>query len=85
MNCGEAVFGLLRLSPDGQTRVLCLQNVTGAKQFAQVNLEKHFGAAPADRYVINLLSQQRFDQRRKRALPLGPYQTLWLARESRNG
>lgn len=82
VNCGEAIFGLLRLAPDGQNRVLCLQNVSGAKQFAHVNLEKQFGAAPTGRYVIDLLNQQRFNLWRKRSIPLRPYQTLWLARET---
>lgn len=82
VNCGEAVFGLLRLAPDGQTRVLCLQNVTGDKQFVPVSLEKQFGVAPAGRYVVDLLGQQRFSLWRKRSLPLGPYQTLWLTQEN---
>lgn len=82
VNCGETVFGLLRLAPDGQTRVLCLQNVTGDKQSAQLNLEKLFGTAVAGGQVVDLLGRQRFNLQHRRALPLDPYQTLWLEREN---
>jgi glucosylglycerate phosphorylase len=63
------VFGLLRTSPDGMERILCLQNIS--------NREEKLGNINADgKWMFDLVENKR----RNAGLPLSlkPYQTLWL-------
>ncbi len=73
---GQAVFAVLRLAPQGDHRVLCLQNVSGQPQSARIDLEARLGLATQRGWAVDLVSGRRF----KSPLRLRPYQTLWLTR-----
>jgi glycosidase len=74
----DALFALLRTSPDGQERLLCLHNVSDQDQSFQVNLGAldvpHRGA------LGDLLTGARYpvDGEGRLALAVAPYQVLWL-------
>jgi sucrose phosphorylase len=74
LDVGEAVFGLLRVSPDEDQSVLCLHNISNQPQRLQPDLEKGLPVS-ADRW-IDLITQT--DQALSGGLILKPYQTLWL-------
>jgi glycosidase len=71
---GEAVFALLRISPDESQSVLCLHNISNRSQRVGVNWKDVFRSS-AGRFVdlITLV-----DQVLNEDLVLKPYQTLWL-------
>ena len=77
MDCGESVFGVLRLSPDGQNRVLGLHNVSSRPRTVTIDLAGLFGSAKGR--LRDLLTGEGFNIRRKYGLRLSPYQILWLA------
>jgi glucosylglycerate phosphorylase len=63
------IFGLLRTSPDGGERILCLHNIS--------NREEHLeDIEPDGRWMYDLIENKR----RNADLPLSlkPYQSLWL-------
>jgi hypothetical protein len=65
------IFGLLRTSPDGKDKVLCLQNVSG--QDVQINSLQVF-----HKQMRDLISDQIVTD--NTSFTLRPYQTLWLAK-----
>jgi len=71
---GEAVFALLRVSPDESQSVLCLHNISNQDQRVIVNWKDVF-RLPAGRSV-DLITLA--DQPLNADLVLKPYQTLWL-------
>jgi sucrose phosphorylase len=71
--CGEAVFALWRLSPDGHQRVLCLHNITPQAQRVSIALHD-----PDSREWLDVLSGERFAVIPSAAFPLAPYQIRWL-------
>jgi len=73
---GKAVFALLRLSPDGYQRVLCLHNVSEQSQKVRIETKEIFGlfAAP----LTDLITDRRMDGLLNDPVTLRPYQTLWL-------
>ncbi len=76
LDCGKGIFALLRLSPDGNQRVLCLHNVSDQTQNVIVNLND-IASSASDRFtdlITNELISNPFDG--KSVLRL--YQTLWL-------
>jgi len=77
----EALFALVRTSPDGDERVLCIHNVSDAAQPFRANLKalsiRHAGAL---RDVISGTSYP-VDDGDGLALTVGPYQVLWLGAE----
>ncbi len=80
LDCGEAVFGLVRQSPGNRARAVCLQNVSARAQTVALDLEDALGPAPAGDTAVDLLSRQRYKLRRTPPLTLRPYQTVWLTR-----
>jgi sucrose phosphorylase len=75
---GEAVFALLRASPDGAERVLCLHNVSGRPQQVEVDLRaSQLGAVSG---LVDLVSGRRVPVSSDTALriTLSPYQVSWL-------
>ncbi len=81
MECGEVVFAVLRRSPDGGERVLCLHNVSGGPWRVEMDLESIFDLVPEGEELTDLISGQRFNLRRSEMLHLRPYQVMWLVRE----
>nr|HID12518.1 sugar phosphorylase [Anaerolineae bacterium] len=75
----EALFALVRTSPGGDEKVLCIHNVSNAEQPFQVNLRalsiRHTGVL---RDVISGTSCP-VDDGDDLTLTVGPYQVLWLA------
>jgi len=76
LDCGRAIFGLLRLSPDGRQRVLCLHNVSDKPQNVGVDWSEIAGS-PSDRFT-DLISRQQINNPLDGNFVLRPYQTLWL-------
>ncbi len=72
LSAGQAVFALLRVSPDGRERVLCLHNVSRQPQAASPEIWREL-QAPSYR---DLLTGQDLDL--TQAVTLDPYQVLWL-------
>ncbi len=72
VDCGEAIFGLLRSSPSGRDRALCLHNVSERPQKVAISL-KGLGARTASGLLDRAAG---FSQRVHTTLR--PYQTLWL-------
>jgi len=80
IDCGEAVFAVLRLSPDGGERVLCLHNVSGDAWRAEMAWENTFDSVPQGGNLTDLISGQRFHLPRGEGLYLRPYQVMWMVR-----
>jgi sucrose phosphorylase len=76
LEAGEAVFALLRVSPDGSERVLCLHNISDQSQRVKIETTEVFGLFA--RRVADLITNQRMDDLFNPTLTLTPYQTLWL-------
>jgi sucrose phosphorylase len=76
LDCGAPIFSLLRLSPDGNQRVLCLQNVSDQTQRVAVDLEGISGSLSAR--FTDLLNNEPINDPLHGTLELKPYQTLWL-------
>jgi len=74
----QALFTLVRTSPDGDERVLCIHNVSDARQPFHADLKalsmQHTGA------LVDLISGQSYPVGADDALALSvdPYQVLWL-------
>src|SRR5215208_5225 len=73
---GEAIFALLRLSPDGNQRVLCLHNISDQPQSVPLHLRDVFGSASGP--LTDLITDHRIDDGFDGILALQSYQTLWL-------
>jgi sucrose phosphorylase len=74
LDMGEAVFALLRISPNAKERVLCLQNISVRAQWIRAeNLAGFISSLFTD-----LLAGQVTDGSSTDGLSLEPYQTLWL-------
>ena len=76
LDCGESIFTLLRLSPDGSQRVLCLHNISDKPQSAAFNLKDVFDSSSGQ--LIDLITNQAINDPLNGHLVLHPYQTLWL-------
>lgn len=76
LDCGEAIFAVLRLSPDGNQRVLCLHNVSDKTQNMIVDLNDIFGSASYQ--FTDLVTHEFVNNSLNSKLVLKPYQTLWL-------
>ena len=73
---GEAVFALLRFSPDGSERVLCLHNISDQPQRVRIESKEIFGLFAGG--LVDLIAGQRMDDLLTDVVSLQPYQTLWL-------
>jgi len=76
LDCGEAIFALLRLSPHASQRVLCLHNVSDQSQRVIVDLEDISGSSLNQ--FTDLIENERISFPLNGKLNLRPYQTLWL-------
>ena len=74
LDCGTVIFALLRVSPDGDQRVLCLHNISDQTQNATVNWEDVFGLSSGQGTDLIDLTDHPLNG----SLALQPYQTLWL-------
>ncbi len=78
----SALLILVRTSPDGRDRVLCIHNVSGAEQACQLPAADFTGP------LVDLISGEPYGAAGQQLCPaLRPYQTLWLdcsVREERN-
>jgi glucosylglycerate phosphorylase len=73
---GKAVFALLRFSPDGSKRVLCLHNISDQPQRVRIESKEIFGLFAGG--LIDLIAGQRMDDLLNDIVVLQPYQSLWL-------
>jgi glycosidase len=78
VDCGEAVFALLRTAPGEGEQVLCLQNVSGRPQETRIDSGALWGPPPQTGTVSELITGERLRLLPKTPLTLAPYQTLWL-------
>jgi glucosylglycerate phosphorylase len=76
VDCGEAIFALLRLSPDGSQRVLCLHNIACQSQTATIDLNDD--SSLRSEQFTDLFTSERISEPLNGKLVLKPYQTLWL-------
>ena len=76
LNYGDAVFALLRFSPDGSERVLCLHNPSDQLQKVRIESREIFGLFAG--VLIDLITGHRMDDLLNDMVALQPYQTLWL-------
>ena len=76
LEAGEGIFALLRLSPDGAERVLCLHNVSTQPQRVMLHGEDIAGLLSGQ--SIDLIMDDEMDGPSNGNLALEPYQTLWL-------
>lgn len=72
VECPRAVFGLLRISPEGRERVLCMHNLTSLPQSVEINLVD-YGVT----HSIDLISRLPVAGEHV-TLHLDPYQTHWI-------
>jgi sucrose phosphorylase len=76
LDCGEAIFALLRLSPDGNQRVLCLHNISDRPQSVSLSMKNVLNASSVQ--LMDLITNRPMDAPLNNNLVLHPYQTLWL-------
>jgi glucosylglycerate phosphorylase len=76
LDYGEAIFALLRLSPNAKERVLCLHNISNQPQKVKIESKEIFGLFAV--VLINMISNRRMDDLLNDSLVLKPYETLWL-------
>lgn len=76
LDYGEAIFALLRLSPDAGERVLCLHNISDQPQRLKIESKEIFGLFAGR--LKDLITEQGMDDLANDTLALKPYQTLWL-------
>jgi glucosylglycerate phosphorylase len=76
LECGEATFALLRLSPDGTRLVLCLHNISNRPQRVKVHLQDVFNSSSGR--LVDLITNTRMEDSLNGKLTLQPYQALWL-------
>jgi sucrose phosphorylase len=74
LDVGDAVFALLRISPDDEERVLCLQNISDQAQRVDVKKIVAVSSAP----FTDLFTGQVINGSPAEGLSLERYQTLWL-------
>ena len=74
VDMGDAVFALLRVSPDGDEHVLCLQNISDQAQRIPAEKITDVSSGP----FTNLFTGQVMNGSAMTGLALEPYQTLWL-------
>jgi len=80
LHLNDAVFSLVRTSPDGRERVTVLINVSGFEQ--EVKLEGAHAAAGSEK-AVDLVSGRRISAGGNTAvLRLQPYQVMWIKTNS---
>lgn len=76
LDYSEAVFAVLRFSPDGSSRVLCLHNISDQPQRVKIEAKEIFGLFAGG--FIDLITENRMDDVSNNLVTLQPYQSLWL-------
>ena len=76
LDCGGRVFAVLRFSPDGSIRVLCLHNISDEPQRVKIESREIFGLFAGG--LIDLITDRRMDDVLNDFVTLQPYQSLWL-------
>ena len=76
LDYGDAIFALLRFSPDGSEHVLCLHNISDQTQRMKIESKEIFGLFAGR--LVDLITDHRKDDLVNDMLVLQPYQTLWL-------
>ncbi len=77
LDLGARIFCILRTSPDGRSRVVCLQNVSD--QVVQVGLPLEGLAFDPTSLPIDIITGKRVELNSAGRLSLQPYQVLWMA------
>jgi sucrose phosphorylase len=77
LDLGDAVFSVLRRSPDGADSILCLVNVSASEQQVAPHWGEIFGAFSLP--LVDRITGQDVRTGQRSELLLGPYQVLWLA------
>ena len=72
IDCGDAIFALVRTAPESGERVLCLHNVSNQRQPVNINLGAIFPDCP--HALTNLLTGTYAEAQVK----LLPYEIAWL-------
>lgn len=75
VDCSEAIFAVLRASPNGSQRVLCLHNISDQPQNVSINLKDEIGCSGV---LTDLITDQLIGDISDGHLALQPYQILWL-------
>lgn len=76
VDCGEAVFGLLRTAPGGGERILCLHNLSRQRQ--RVRVDSTAAAGRSIRTSRDLLRGGVVDWDARQGVLLRPYETVWI-------
>ena len=77
LDCGGSVFGLLRISPDGRQRVLCLHNLADTPQALALDWQGLFGRQPLE--LVDLITGKTYKRNPGEAWRMAPYEVNWLA------
>lgn len=78
----DAVFAIVRRSPQAAETVLCIINVTDRSQTISLDLGNIFGFIHKEVDIVDLISGQRLlYEQTNSTLRLLPYQSCWLARK----
>lgn len=84
MDFGNAIFALLRSSPDGYSQVLCLHNVSDNSQFISLEHKELFKWVSEE--LVDLITGNKLKINPKTGLRLEPYQIFWLTgKQNDNG
>ena len=73
----EALFGLLRTSPDGQSQVICLQNVSDQSHQVSVNLSS-IPLKNSNSFKDLISGQKYLATNGQLEMMVNPYQVCWL-------
>jgi sucrose phosphorylase len=76
VECGDAVFALLRISPDESRQVLCLHNISDRPQDVRLELKGLYHCPGGG--CTDLITDRPTDDPLNGNLVLQPYQILWL-------
>lgn len=82
IDCGRAIFALLRYISGREQVVLCLHNLSDRSQKAEIPLGRAASVLPEGGIFVDLLSGRQFGiNKNEPTITLAPYQVLWLAHE----
>ena len=73
---GEAIFGLLRTSLNGEQRALCLHNLAGTPQALALDWPGLFKREPVE--LVDLITGQTYKRKPGEEWRMAPYQVNWL-------
>lgn len=73
---GDAIFALLRVSPDGRQRVLCLHNLSNTPQAVSLDWQGLLKPEPVE--IVDLITGRTHKRKPEEPWLLAPYQVNWL-------